>query len=248
MRITVTKKNIVLPFKMRLDIDSSVVPYMPEVVEEVENVPGVDGDKQLSARYSSTNHILVARSWPDITPNEKAAMVKDIDAFIALARRETQQLHYEQLGRTYRVRYVGEAGKERERASWLEFRLPLKAHDPLGYADNESSLTGTGTANNRGNEPCPARIEFKGPAANPYIIANGVTYRYTGAVAKGSTLVADAAEQRAYIRNDSSNTQTNANRGWNGNYLVLQPGPATNVSAVSPGGGEFKLFWRNRWA
>lgn len=248
MRITITEENFVRPFKCRLDIDQSTIPYMAEALEEIDTVPGVHGDIQLSARYGSSNHILVMRSWPDISPEEKNAMIRDVDAFVSRAMRETQELYYERLGRIYYVKYVGLVEKSRERASWLEFRLPLKAHDPLGYAGHESSRGITGKADNRGNEPAPARMEFKGGLANPRVTVNGVIYAYSGTVPIGNTLVVDSRRQTAFIRNDTTRAETNANTGWNGNFLVLQPGPVTEITQIAAGTNQFTLFWRNCWS
>lgn len=246
MRINITPENIILPFKTLLDPTSSSIPFMPDVSEETDTVPGVDGEKQLSARYGSSNHILVMRSGPDLWPEEKEALIRDVEIFMAEAKKSVQELHYERFSRTYKVKFVGAGEKPREYATWLEFRLTLKAHDPLGYEDFERLVTSIGVADNKGNEPAPAKIEFTGPLTNPRVMVSGIVYSYTGAVPNGSVLVADAESQVAYLRNAQGVT-TNANKGWNGNFLTLRVGPINNIESTTAA-NQFAVKWTNRWA
>ncbi len=247
MKITITKENHVLPFNCALDVDNSTLPFMAEMTEEVETVPGVHGEKQMSTRYGPANWILVMRTMEYPTCEQKDALIKKVDDFRARAAREPQKLYYERLGRVYTVRYVGLAERAREYATWIEFRLPLKAHDPMGYAQNESSTGKVGVVHNRGNEPAHTRMEFRGPLTNPSVTVNGMVYAYSGSVPGGSTLVVDAKARKAYIRNNGNGAMTNARKGWNNNFLTLPPGPATNITRITAGTNQFTLFWRNCW-
>ncbi len=247
MKITITKENVVLPFDCRLDTANSTLPFISEVLEEVESIPGADGEKQLSTRRGPTNWILVMKSAEYPTREQKDALIAQVDKFMARAAREPQKLYYERLGRVYTVRYVGLTEKTREYATWLEFRLTLKAHDPMGYSQSESSTGKTGVIYNRGNEPAHTRMEFRGPLTNPSVTVNGTAYAYAGSVPTGSTLVVDSAKQRVVLRNDGSGAATNASRGWNKKFLVLNPGPEANITQIAAGTDQFMLFWRNTW-
>lgn len=246
MRLYVTRENIVLPFKLLLNTEESDIPLGAEVSEATETIPGMDGEFQVDSRFEPGLHTLVLRSWPDITGAEKDALVAQMQTFWAGAKSTPQQLHYERTRRTYTVKAVGRPERPQEYASWIEFVLPLKAHDPHGYADGESYMAGFGLCDNKGNVATPARIEFAGPVNAPSLVAAGVQYRYSETVPAGTVLRVDAKDSTALLRNLNTGAESNANLQWNGNFLTLPPG-YTSVTAVSAPASACRIFWKNRW-
>lgn len=247
MRIEITKDNLVLPYRMWFVSRQSDVPFMPDISDETETVPGVDGEKRLSSRYGSGNHILVFRSFPDISPEQKDALILDMKNLMAFGRNRDIEIHYHRSRRTYTVRYVGVAEKPQEYENWIEFRLSFKAYDPKGYEDFERSITYEGVADNLGNDTIPARIEFTGPVTNPSVTINGAVYAYTGSVPDGSRLVVDASKRNAVIVN-ATGAEQNVNSNWNGRYVTMPPGNLTSVTKITNADKKFALYWRNRWA
>lgn len=247
MRIIIDKDNFVYPFKMFLNTESSDIPYSTEVEETTVSMPGVDGEKQVDNRYAAKPHTLVLRSPPDIDYDEKLALHNEINRFWVLARNADQEVFWERLRRTYYVRAVGQPVKPYEYASWIEFSLPLKAHDPFGYQDGEFTARGEEPINNRGNVHTPARIEFVGPVTDPAVTVNGTVYRYTGSIASGFTLKADASDYSVFMVNNSTSATANANINWNGNFLNLAPGISA-VQSIENAQGKMLIAWRNRWA
>lgn len=246
MRIKILLENIVLPFRMLLNTESSDIPYSTEVEETTVSMPGVDGEKQVDNRYTAKPHTLVLRSWPDITLDEKNALYNEIGRFLAQAKDTDQEIYYERLKRTYYARIVGRPEKPNEYANWIEFTLPLKSHDPFGYQDGEFTQRGIGAFTNRGTQTTPARIEFTGPCNYPSVTVNGTVYRYNGNVSNGYTLRADARNYSVDMVSNTTNIATNANLLWNDNFLTLAPGPS-EVQSIENADGKMTIFWRNRW-
>lgn len=251
MRIIVTKENIVYPFKLLLNTSDSDIPFSTEIDETSVTLPGVDGEVQVDNRYASKVHQLVLRSWPNISEVEKISLHNDINRFLVSARNQDQELYYERFRRTYYVRAVGMPEKPNEYATWIEFTLPLKAHDPYGYQDNGTQLgfshRGLGVLTNRGLNETPAIVEFAGPCTNPSVTVNGTAYRYSGSIANGYVLRADARDYTVSIIRTSDSVYTNANFYWNDNFLMLPPGPS-EVQKIENAEGKATIYWRNRWA
>lgn len=246
MRITVTKDNVVFPFRMLLNPSGTSIPYFSEIVESVAEAPGLDGEIQTESRYAAKPHTLAIRSGPDITRDEKDALYDMLRRHLAEIKDTYGELHYERLKSIFYVRSVGNPEISQEYASWIEFSVPLKSHDPYVYRDKESEVIRPGIANNEGNAKTPVRFEFDGPAINPYVIINEILYQYNGSISDGYMLTVDARDYSARIISTEGGEPVNANIYWNGNFLHLPKGISL-VNAVSGEEAQTRIIWRDRW-
>ena len=250
MRIFITKENLVLPFELLLDVEKSSIPFSTEVTETSMVLPGVSGENQLDRRYAAKIHSLVFRSWPQATVDEKDMLIKQINELWVDCVDEPHELHYERFDRTYYVKAVGVPERPVEYSDWLEFSIPLKAHDPYGYKDGEFKALNAGEIiSNLGNVEVPARIEFTGPCTNPSVTINGIVYGFTGTVPNGQILRVDAKGYTVDFYNPITGFSTFANTvGWNGNFLEIPAHGKMEIQAVTNAPGRHITYWRHRYA
>lgn len=141
-------------------------------------------------------------------------------------------------GKVYRVLYVGQLRFIEEGPGYRKFILPFKMHDPIIKASTQSSLTGSGTAANNGNDACPVVVEVVGPVTNPSVTVAGKTMTYTGTVTANDKLIIDTEKMTCTFNG------ANALASYNGVFPKLAIGNNT-VTAASAGTTTVK--WFNRW-
>jgi len=141
-------------------------------------------------------------------------------------------------GKVYNVLYVGQLRFVEEGPGYRKFTLPLKLHDPLIKASTQSTLTGSGTAVNGGNDICPVTVEIVGPVTNPSVKIGSAEMKYTGQVTASDTLIIDTEKLTATFNG------ANALANYNGVFPKLAVGNNTITAAEA---GTTTVKWYNRW-
>ena len=100
-------------------------------------------------------------------------------------------------GKVYNVIYAGQLKFVEEGPGYRKFTLPFKMHDPIIKASTQSTLTGSGTAVNGGNDVCPVTVEIVGSVTNPSVTIGSLTMTYTGLVTASDTLIIDSEKLTA---------------------------------------------------
>ncbi len=141
-------------------------------------------------------------------------------------------------GKVYNVLYVGQLKFVEEGPGYRKFTLPFKMHDPIIKASTQSTLTGSGTAVNGGNDICPVTVEIVGPVTNPSVTVAGKTMTYTGTVTASDTLIIDTEKLTCTFNG------ANALANFNGVFPKLAVG---NNAVTAASAGTTTVKWHNRW-
>lgn len=143
-------------------------------------------------------------------------------------------------GKVYNVLYVGQLRFVEEGPGYRKFTLPLKLHDPLIKASTQSTLTGSGTAVNGGNDVCPVVVEVVGSVTNPSVTIGGKTMTYTGVLTASDNLIIDTEKLTATF----NGANALANLEGLSPSVVLAVGDNTITAAEA---GTTTVKWYNRW-
>lgn len=245
MHIVVTKENIVLPWKMLFNPETSITPFFAGIEETSVNLPGVDGERQVSSKYLPITHELVLRSPPYVMIAEKRLYEKKLSNFVVYAKENEVELHYQRRERTYFAKAVSFAEKAQEYATWVEYKIVLKSHDPIGYSKMRM-INAKGKFSNKGNTTVNTKMIFSGPVSNPSIVVNGETFKYTGAIGGGNILIIDSKDYTATMHNKATSVSTNVNSQWSGNFFTLRPG-FSELQNITNADGKVEIVWRDGW-
>lgn len=150
----------------------------------------------------------------------------------------TQTLTFaDEPGVVYYVRYSGKIPLTQYPFA-REFSIPFKMCNPYRVASSQSSLVGSGTAVNGGNDECPIIVEIVGPVTNPSVNVAGLIMTYTGQVTSSDLLVIDAEKRTALFNG------VNALGNYNSVFPKLAVGDNAIIAAA---GGTTTVKWHNRW-
>lgn len=251
----VDNDHIFRPFGMIINWTETVIPRMPALREEAEQIPGRDGDLLTQLTYDPRAFDFVLRTTPEYLPKSALLQLENrIKASLNKARGYPNgvELLFMRDRRTY---YVSPSSTPfeivKDYPCWFECRISLKAHDPFGYEAFDKRFRGTRNLRNIGNEDAETVVLIDGPNANPSFtagpaiveagtIAPAEKYWYNGTVDSGEVLTIDSKTQTAYITGNGR--ERNVTGDWCGKFLVLPVG----VTRVTAGFGIHVKYY-NRW-
>jgi phage-related protein len=142
-------------------------------------------------------------------------------------------------GKVYNVLYIGQLKFAEEGPGYRMFTIPFKMHDPLIKASTQSTLTGSGTAVNGGNDETPCIVEIVGLVTNPSVTIGGKTMTYTGTVTASDMLIIDTEKLTC--------TFNGANALGNLTGLTPSIKLAVGNNVVTVTGGTVTLKWNNKF-
>lgn len=229
---------------MYLDTKNSSIPLCASVEDFVDNIPGLNGEFLVSNKLQAINFNLILRSMPGLNNIEKEEIKFKINKFLAEAKEYYQTLYFQKTKKAYQVKYVGTALKTQEYLSWIEFNIPLKAYDPIGYSLNEKIASDIGIYKNNGNVEVSSRIEFIGPLINPFIIINGEKYLYNNSIEEGYMVIVNAKNLTVIKKNINTNEVYNVEKYWNDNFFYVFPGPF-KIDNIIENKEQIFLFWKD---
>ncbi len=201
-----------------------------------EDVPGKDGEILFGVDIEAG--LISLPCFVETTPDTWDAKEAEIMGYLN-PKLGVQTLTFaNRPGKVYKVVYAGQLKFAEEGPGYRMFTIPFKMHNPLISASAQSSLIGSGTAINGGNDETPCIVEIVGPVTNPSVTIGGKVMTYTGIVTASDKLIIDTDKLTATFNG------ANALVNYNGVF----PGLAVGDNAVTAASaGTTTVKWTNRF-
>lgn len=201
-----------------------------------EEVPGKDGEILFGVDIEAG--LISLPCFVETTPDTWDAKEAEIMGYLN-PKLGVQTLTFaNRPGKVYNVLYAGQLKFAEEGPGYRMFTIPFKMHNPLISASVQSSLIGSGTAVNGGNNETPCIVEIVGAVTNPSVTIGGKTMTYTGTVTASDTLVIDTEKLTCTFNG------ANALANYNGVFPMLAVG---NNTVTAPALGTIAVKWYNKF-
>ncbi len=226
--ITIGTDGSVAPFGGQLIRDGTVIPALPEYEEYAEEIPGYPG-RYLFGQDPRMREITLAVNIPKAEA-QKASFLRQLAAWLNPVNGEMTLVDQRDLDKQLKV-ICANPPTYKDAYGMLKMNIPLVGR-PCYESRVLNSLTGAGTAYNKGNTACPCTITFSGAATNPSVTIGGVIVSYTGTISAVDRVEIDTQRRTAkYIT--AGGAISNALDKVNGNFPWLVPNLMTpNQSEV----------------
>lgn len=228
-------------------LHESKVPILPETRDRTLTIPGRHGaydfGAELGPRLFELECVIVARNRDELQQRVRELVSHLMDPS---GRPRVLQLRLSEPDKYYNVRYAGSLPVERI-ASLGRFTLPLVAHDPFAYGDEQQAafvndsitVTNAGTA-----ETYPRFSVTFNASASEWKVTLGTKYvRVVRSFSAGETLDVNCATGAIAVNGTTNISYLD----WqNSEYFALLLGD--NVLTVEPTGVcNTTIFWNPRW-
>ncbi len=208
---------------------------MPPTRDNVETIPGKNGDIDFGSEFGSDVIELEVATEEGLSTTEIEEVKRTLAQKLNPSTGERDLVLEYEMNKNYKVKYSGKIPIERY-PTWFKFVIPFKLTNPIANSVEEKFLTGSGTIVNNGTFEAGLIIEVAGVATNPSVTIGSFTLTYTGTIPAGQKLIIDTEKQTAKIGT------SNAMDGYNGEFPFLQPG-SVNVTA----GSNTTIRWIDKW-
>lgn len=232
-----------LPFGMKVDWNTTSIQVMPEASVTSIEMPGVDGSIVEDTVYKDRLFNVVMFSEQGMTETEKEALKVKITQVLDATKHQTKKLSLIPSDTSFDVKYEGIANIT-DGPSYVKATVPLRA-SAYGYRMFESEVSGNGLINNEGDTPNGPKHTITGPITNPSFRLGDITYKWTGTVPSGSSLVIDHAMMTCYIQN-AFGVKTNALRSLEGDFQKIPARTSVALVADSNTVNKITTHWRDR--
>lgn len=212
------------------------VEFIKNTREYSDKVPGRDGEYYFGSEFEAG--LISLPCFVETTPATWDAKEAEIMGYLNPKLGEQALTFANRPGKVYNVVYVGQLKFAEEGPGYRKFTLPFKYYTGKALASAQSTLEGSGTAVNSGNEACPCVVEIVGPVTNPTVTIGGVEMTYTGTITASDTLRIDTEKY--------SCTFNGVNALANYNLKFPQLGVGANY-VIAASGGTTRVKWFNRW-
>ncbi len=232
---------------MALNVDSSGIlqPLGVKVLRGVEFIkntreysdkaPGVDGEIYFGSEFEAG--VISLPCFVETTPSTWDAKETEIMGYLNPKLGEQALTFANRPGKVFYVVYAGQLRFAEEGPNYRKITIPFKYYTGKALASSQSSLTGSGTAVNGGNDVAPIIVEIVGPVTNPSVTVAGLIMSYAGTVTASDLLVIDT-ERRTALFNGVNAL---------GNYNNVFPKLAVGSNTVTVGSGNVTVKWYNKF-
>lgn len=233
VNIHIDEHNVLQPLGVKV---IRGVEFIRNTREYSEAAPGADGEYYFGSEMEAG--LINLPCFVTTTPDTWDAKEAEIMGYLNPKLGQQELTFANRPGKVYNVVYAGQLKFAEEGPGYRKFTIPFKVYKAHGNSVTQSSLVGSGTAINGGNDETPMIVEIIGPVTNPSVTVNGKTMTYTGALTSSDALLIDTEKLTCTFNG------ANALANYNGVFPMLAVGNNT-VTAASAGTTTVK--WYNKF-
>ena len=212
------------------------VEFIKNTREYSDKVPGMDGEIYFGSEFEAgiINLPCFIATTPDTWDTAESLIMQYLNPKLG----EQDLTFANRPGKVYKVVYAGQLKFIDEGPFYRKFSIPFKYHTGKATASSQSTLAGSGTAVNGGNDVCPIIVEIVGPVTNPSVTVAGLIMSYTGQVTASDKVVIDTKKRTCTFNGVNAL----------GNFNSVFPKLAVGNNTISVSGGTVTTKWFNNWA
>lgn len=230
-----------VPFRLMVDWGSTNVPVMPEAALTTIELPYTDGSIVENAVYKDRMFNIVGFSKDGLTSRQKGDLKRKIDEILDSIKFKSKRLTIQDRDIAFDVRYEGLA-EIADGSSYVKATIPFRA-TPYGYHIFDGEVEGSGLIDNtEGDAPLGVVVRIKGTVTDPTFDIGGNTFKWTGTVRSGYTLVVDHNLMTCYLL-EPSGKKTNALASLTGGFYRVPKQTSVVISMPDSMKNHFKTTY-----
>lgn len=235
MALHVDENNVLQPLGVKVLRNAE---FIRNTREYSDTVPGSDGEIYFGSELEAG--LISLPCFVETTPTTWDAKESEIMGYLNPKLGEQELTFANRPGKVYNVVYTGQLKFSDDDGPFhRKFTIPLKVYSGKAKASSQSTLTGSGTAVNGGNDETPIILEIVGPVTNPSVTVAGLIMTYTGQVTANDKVVIDTGKRTVLFNG------VNALGNYNSVFPKLSVG--NNTVTVNSASGAFTVKWHNLW-
>jgi len=231
----IDSENILQPLGVLVTRDSRFE-LLPATRDHTEEIPGRHGEFDFGTEFKPRYIELQVNTREGLIPLEKSQLQRLFAKYLDPTKGTKTLIFSDDVEKTYKVKYAGKIDLT-QYATWFQFAIPFKMHDPIITGSFEKMLIGNGNLFNNGTFETPLIIEIAGSSANPSVTIGANNFTYTGTIPSGQTLVIDTDKATAKLNGANVLDKITGPLPY-----YVQPGE-TSVTA----GSNVTIKWKDRW-
>lgn len=231
----VDAKGILQPLGVLISRDSRYE-LLPATRDNTEEIPGRHGELDFGTEFKPRYIELQVNTRNGLIPLEKSQLQRLFAKYLDPTKGAKTLIFSDDIEKTYRVKYSGQIDIK-QFASWFQFVIPFKMHDPIITGSFEKVLIGSRNIDNDGTFETPIIIEIAGSSTNPTVTIGADSFSYTGTIPSGQMLIIDTDKATAKLNGANVLDKITGPLPY-----YIQPG---SVSVTA--GDNVTIRWHDRW-